>query len=343
MAKRLILVACMLLLGGCALPVPLQIASWAADGISYLVTQKSLTDHGLSMVADKDCALLRAVTEGHVCRDDDAATAVADAGTKLDPAAGFADGTKTGPAVTPPSIEIVSVASSVPSSAPSSWKEAAVAETSVAPSADADAASMPAAEQLAAMETAAGPADQTAAVKSEKAGPAAAQAETAAVVAVKNTEAVPAVATAASKPWAQLTAAIAPSPKVVPAALRIPADVHLTTVKVAAADAPKLFLVMGSFASQENAIKLAKRHADLKPFVLMSHVGDRKVYRVAFGVARDGALKASRARLAARGVVDVWAARMDAAVWAVTAVVPAPTDDTAGGQLARASPPSAAY
>lgn len=60
-----------LMLSGCALPVPLQIASWALDGFSLLTTQKSITDHGISMVAQQDCALWRGVTEGEVCRETD--------------------------------------------------------------------------------------------------------------------------------------------------------------------------------------------------------------------------------------------------------------------------------
>lgn len=60
-----------LMLGGCALPVPIQIASWALDGFSLLTTQKSITDHGISIVAEKDCALWRGVTEGSVCRETD--------------------------------------------------------------------------------------------------------------------------------------------------------------------------------------------------------------------------------------------------------------------------------
>lgn len=60
-----------LMLSGCALPVPLQIASWALDGFSLLATQKSITDHGISIVAEQDCALWRGVTEGAVCREDD--------------------------------------------------------------------------------------------------------------------------------------------------------------------------------------------------------------------------------------------------------------------------------
>jgi len=57
-------------LSGCAaLPVPVQIASWALDGLSVITTQKSLTDHGLSMVSNQDCAIWRGFTEGEICRD----------------------------------------------------------------------------------------------------------------------------------------------------------------------------------------------------------------------------------------------------------------------------------
>ena len=56
------------LLSGCALPVPIQVASWAIDGISYMATNKSLMDHGISAVSGQDCATFRIVTEGGVCR-----------------------------------------------------------------------------------------------------------------------------------------------------------------------------------------------------------------------------------------------------------------------------------
>ena len=68
------------LLGGCALPVPLQVASWALDGLTFLVTKKSITDHGISAVAQQDCALWRGISEGAVCREDDPMTSLADAG-----------------------------------------------------------------------------------------------------------------------------------------------------------------------------------------------------------------------------------------------------------------------
>ncbi len=77
---RCLIVLCPLLAGACAAPIPFQIASWTADGISYLATRKSVTDHGLSVIVGQDCALLRGLTEGAVCRDEaDALGAIATA------------------------------------------------------------------------------------------------------------------------------------------------------------------------------------------------------------------------------------------------------------------------
>ena len=68
------------LLGGCALPSALQITSWAIDGISYVATQKSATDHALSIIAQKDCAMMRILLgPDELCRDfADDATEIAD-------------------------------------------------------------------------------------------------------------------------------------------------------------------------------------------------------------------------------------------------------------------------
>lgn len=77
MFRKALLVASALLLGGCALPLPVQIASWALDGLSMLTTEKTIADHGVSLVAQKDCALWRGLVEGSVCRDNDAITVIA--------------------------------------------------------------------------------------------------------------------------------------------------------------------------------------------------------------------------------------------------------------------------
>ena len=79
-AKRYLVLLCPFLVSACALPLPIQIASWTMDGLSFLITDKSVSDHGISMVMGEDCALYREFTEGQVCRTDgDAATLVAEA------------------------------------------------------------------------------------------------------------------------------------------------------------------------------------------------------------------------------------------------------------------------
>ena len=55
-------------LSGCGVvPAGVALVSYAADGVSYLVTGKSTTDHALSAVADQDCALLRPLANEPVC------------------------------------------------------------------------------------------------------------------------------------------------------------------------------------------------------------------------------------------------------------------------------------
>ena len=61
--------AVLLSLSGCALPVAVSIASLALDAGSYLASGKTVSDHGLSMVINKDCALLR-VVEGPICQEE---------------------------------------------------------------------------------------------------------------------------------------------------------------------------------------------------------------------------------------------------------------------------------
>ncbi len=69
--KKVFLLSFFLFLGGCALPLPFQIASWVADGVSYIATNKSITDHGISMVMNRDCSLLHIITRGEICSDED--------------------------------------------------------------------------------------------------------------------------------------------------------------------------------------------------------------------------------------------------------------------------------
>ena len=82
MKRLLVLGTAAVILGGCALPVPVQIASWALDGLSYLMTEKTVADHGMSALTQKDCAVLRGLMDdGDFCRNyDDTAIMVAGGG-----------------------------------------------------------------------------------------------------------------------------------------------------------------------------------------------------------------------------------------------------------------------
>lgn len=78
LARVAALAAALLALGGCALPPAVAIASYVIDVGSFVATGKTATDHGISAVAQQDCALMR-VFEGGICREDQD-YAMADAG-----------------------------------------------------------------------------------------------------------------------------------------------------------------------------------------------------------------------------------------------------------------------
>ena len=59
--------ASVFILGGCVLSAAESIASLAFDGASYAATGKSVQDNAVSVVADEDCALWRAVAGRSIC------------------------------------------------------------------------------------------------------------------------------------------------------------------------------------------------------------------------------------------------------------------------------------
>lgn len=84
------LAVCSVLISACAMPTSLRVASWAADGISYLATDKSVTDHGLSALSGQDCKVMRIASAKPVCQSSalglsfkDGASDVSDSGGGL--------------------------------------------------------------------------------------------------------------------------------------------------------------------------------------------------------------------------------------------------------------------
>ena len=55
-------------LSACGLPLPVQVASLVANGFSYLTTEKTVSDHGISVVVGEDCRMLRALAGGDYCQ-----------------------------------------------------------------------------------------------------------------------------------------------------------------------------------------------------------------------------------------------------------------------------------
>ena len=64
--RWLLLAAAAVMLSGCGLPPAITVASLAFDFASYGATGKTVTDHGISMVLQQDCALLRGL-QSEVC------------------------------------------------------------------------------------------------------------------------------------------------------------------------------------------------------------------------------------------------------------------------------------
>ena len=58
------------LLAGCGVPIAVAVAGYAADGALIVTTDKSSTDHLISMNSNRDCGAWRAVTKGGpLCKD----------------------------------------------------------------------------------------------------------------------------------------------------------------------------------------------------------------------------------------------------------------------------------
>jgi hypothetical protein len=58
-----------LLNGACAAPLALTAASYAADGALLVASDKTATDHFVSMVSKKDCAMWRLLRGRPICKD----------------------------------------------------------------------------------------------------------------------------------------------------------------------------------------------------------------------------------------------------------------------------------
>jgi sporulation related protein len=67
---RYLLVLAPILLSGCGIPPAITIASYVINGMSYAATGKSVSDHGISAAAGRDCATWRVIKGESICKGD---------------------------------------------------------------------------------------------------------------------------------------------------------------------------------------------------------------------------------------------------------------------------------
>ncbi len=65
------LIAIPVLMSGCAMPAAFTVASFALDAGSYMMSGKTLTDHGLSIAMEEDCSMMRVLDEDdEICQEE---------------------------------------------------------------------------------------------------------------------------------------------------------------------------------------------------------------------------------------------------------------------------------
>ena len=84
-----ILTGLALSLSGCivALPPAVQMASFALDGVSYITTGKSVSDHAISTITAQDCAMTRVLKGDEICTAQQVEVATLPDGTPVQMAA----------------------------------------------------------------------------------------------------------------------------------------------------------------------------------------------------------------------------------------------------------------
>ncbi len=265
-----------IVLQGCALPVPVQVASWVIDGISCLATEKSVADHGVSLVAQKDCAMWRGFKGEAFCREDTASIyALWDLG-EPENTGGLADG-------------------SAPAAKESEGAPGDLAAFETA------AGAMPLTPEPASDASSAAPS-----------GSLEARAPEPNTVPPTMPEAAPAVP---ETPLAAAPEPVTPEP-VFSLARFFETFVPRSEPPVPAPSAGgDMYYVIGSFRRIMEAERLADRHFTLEPAVIVANQGGRQAIRVVVGPVIPSDENSLRRAIAGNGISDAWAMRFDPTEW----------------------------
>ncbi|MEK9754962.1 MAG: SPOR domain-containing protein [Rhodospirillaceae bacterium] len=278
-----------LALGACGLPIGVQIASLFADGVSYLTTDKSLTDHGISAVTGEDCALWRGVEGNSICRADDGGK---DAGTIV---AALNDQKRQAPQ--PVIAEAPSGDAGLPSEMSAGWSDAPAKSPTIVALAKPE--PKPAARAMAEVR------DDSLILGTDRSAPMQ-PVKRVKLAEVKLAEALP----PPPPPAPKLTAAAklpAPravaAPKLQKAAMKLPAKA--LPRKAATADKATYYII-ASYRHAADADKFSKRHGKLQSQVIEGTANGRQVFRVAVGPIQRKDSRATKERLKQAGFKDTW-------------------------------------
>jgi hypothetical protein len=297
--KRAIAALLPLALVGCGLPPAVTLISYALDGISLISTGKTVGDHALSVAANQDCAVWRAVDGEEVCKEfkpgkKNVLVAAAEAWARGNEIVGLEE---------PGEVAIVSVSiarAADPVVVPSYMQGLligldgvveATAPLTIEPVAFAIKLNGP-------VGLAADPALNDVRNKSQNAAtppkqdspPPSVAAPGEADSAAKATAADPARSVADIEPAAGAPRAIAP---------RAIAPAPVAGARV---------LVVGSFASPANAAKAARAWPELRPTVVPARIRGKTFFRVVSAPLGDAVLTRQLGRVRSLGVKGAWIA-----------------------------------
>ncbi len=291
-------VAAPLLIAGCGMPIGVQIASFLADTVSVITTEKTLTDHGISSITNKDCALWRKVEGKDICRQsDDSVTTLADAASM--------------PVTVSTEVKLSEPNQGATATAKTINKNFAWRETAEFPTEEP-------ARAVAALPSLAAPASEAiptttdlnawASITTEVIVP-----ET--LVRSKNIIAKPAAETVPMRhnkptyiaPKTVLTPPKNLQPMVKPTIVAEPIDKPAAPVQPTSRKTRQTFFIIASYHHKAAASRFSGKHSRLEPTILEGTAYGKRVYRIAIGpVAREDR-KTTQRFLKNRGFGDAWA------------------------------------
>ncbi len=264
---RFILLAVpVLFLAGCVLPPAVAIGSYAADGLSFLITGKSVSDHALSEVVGEDCATWRMLKLENPCREYEEGEEGLFASRDDDAEAGGVG-------------DVAALGEDEPYDNRTVENVPVIQVNDVPIESDAAPGSVPVSRVTAA--------PRQVAISSPAAGGGAGKI---------SVERIPDAPPQSRASWAEPAGrekSIAPAAKAIPASR----------------PGGGILLVMGSFSSKANALRLARAQADFDPVVIPARIGGVTYYRVVTRTGTAMGLRDVRSRLSAAGIRNTWRIR----------------------------------